>query len=168
MVRELAASLLWLWAAGCSLILDFSDNAIPKDAAPDAPYTQAECDYKEPNDTLATAASITPADTGPAAICARNPEDRDFYKFTVPAGTTRVELRVSMTYRPSGDLDVRLYDANGALLAQSNNFSNDEIIVCPAPSPACPSLPPGDYVFEVFPGIPGAVNDYIFALTLTP
>jgi pre-peptidase len=168
MVRELAASLLWLPAAGCSLILDFSDNAIPKDAAPDAPYTQAECDYKEPNDTVTTAAVITPADTGPAAICAGNPEDHDFYKFTVPAGTTKVELRISTTYRPGGDLDLRLYGSTGLLIAQSNNFSNDEIIVCPAPSLACPSLPQGDYVFEVFPGVPGAINAYTFTFAFTP
>jgi hypothetical protein len=166
MVRELAASLLWLWAAGCSLILDFSDKAIPKDAAPDAPYTQAECDYKEPNDTAAAAAVITPADTGPAAICAGNPEDHDFYKFTVPAGITKVELRISTTYRPGGDLDLRLYGSTGMLIAQSNNFSNDELIVCSAPSPMCPPLAAGDYVFEVFPGVPGAVNDYTFALAL--
>jgi hypothetical protein len=158
--------------AGCSLILDFSDQAIPRDAHVDAPYTQAECDYKEPNDTLATAAMITPADTGPAAICAGSGvgsgEDHDFYKFTVPAGTTKVELRVSSTYRPGGDLDLRLYDATGSLVSQSNNFSNNEIIVCPAPSPACPALTKGDYVFEVFPAVAGAVNAYTIALTLTP
>ena len=33
MVRECVASLLLLPAASCSLVLDFSDNAIPKDAA---------------------------------------------------------------------------------------------------------------------------------------
>lgn len=168
MLRELVASLVWLPAAGCSLILDFSDQAIPKDAAPDAPYTQAECDYKEPNNTPATAALITPADTGPAAICAGDPEDHDFFKFTVSATTTNVEIRISTTYRTGGDLDLRLYDPAGALLSQSNNFSNDEIIVCPAPSPACPSLPRGDYVFEVFPALPGAVNNYTFTLALTP
>lgn len=168
MVREFVVSVLWLPAAGCSLILDFSDKAIPRDAPPDAPYTQAECDYKEPNDTAATAAAITPADTGPAAICPGNVEDHDFYKFKVSATTTKVEIRISTTYRPGGDLDLRLYDSTGLLVSQSNNFSNDEIIVCPAPSPACPSLLKGDYVFEVFPAITGAVNNYTFALALTP
>jgi hypothetical protein len=169
MVREFVASSLLLPAAGCSLILDFSDQAIPGDAGPDAPYTQAECDYKEPNDTADTAVAITPGDTGPAAICAGTVEDLDFYSFTVPAMTTKVEIRISTTYRPGGDLDLRLYDETGLmLLARSNNVSNDEIIVCPAPSPACPALAAGDYVLEVLPATPGAVNNYTFALALTP
>ena len=42
MVREWLLLLLPL--GGCSLILDFSDKAIPKDASADAPYTQVECD----------------------------------------------------------------------------------------------------------------------------
>jgi hypothetical protein len=167
MVRELVASLL-LPATGCSLILDFSDKALPKDANPDAPYTQAECDYKEPNDTAATAAAITPADTGPAAICAATPEDHDFYKFTVPAGTTKVELRISTTYRPGGDLELRLYDRTGTMmLSQSTSFSNDEVITCPSTLSMCPMLAADDYVFEVFPAT-GSVNSYTIALTLTP
>jgi hypothetical protein len=160
---------LLLPAAGCSWLLDFSDKAILRDAQTDAPYTQAECDYKEPNDSAATAAVITAADTGPAAICAGDAEDHDFYKFTVPAGTTKVELRVDYTYRMTGDIDLRLFDKTGAtVLAQSNEFSNQELIVCPGAAPACPALGAGDYVFEVFPAIPGAVNDYTFALTFTP
>src|SRR3954453_17983292 len=109
MVRECAASLLLLPVAGCSYLLDFSDQAIPKDAAPDAPYVQAECDYKEPDDSAATAAPITPADTGPAAICAaagsQGSEDHDFYRFTVPAQAARVEVKITYRYRPTGDLD---------------------------------------------------------------
>src|SRR6185437_15092429 len=44
---------------GCSLVLDFSDKAIPKDAMTDAPYTADECAYKEPNDSFDTATSVT-------------------------------------------------------------------------------------------------------------
>ena len=168
MVRELVASLLLLAATGCSLILDFSDNALPKNTTPDAPYTQAECDYKEPNDTAATAAAITPADTGPAAICAGATEDHDFYRFTVPAGTTMVEIKISTTYRPGGDLDLRLYDKTGTMmLSQSTSFSDDEVITCPSTLSMCPMLAADDYVFEVFPA-GGSVNSYTIALTLTP
>ncbi len=168
MVRECVASLLLLPAASCSLILDFSDNAIPNDAQIDGPYTAAECAYKEPNDSASTAATVTPADTGPAAICAGSVEDRDFYKLTVPAGTTKVELRVSYTFRVGGDIDLRLYDQAGtSLLSQSNNFGNEERIVCPGTSPACPTLAANDYVFEVLPA-QGAVNSYTFAVALTP
>lgn len=170
MVRECVAALLALPAVSCSWILDFSDSAIPKDAQVDAPYTQAECDYKEPNDTVATAAVITPADTGPAAICAGDVEDHDFYKFTVPAGTTKVAIRISTIYRPTGDLDLRLYDKTGTMtLSQSHNFSDDEVIICPDSSfpPKCGTLPANDYVFEVFP-VPPSVNSYTIALALTP
>ena len=168
MVRECVASLLLLPAASCSLVLDFSDNAIPKDAASDAPYTAAECEYKEPNDSPATAASIAPSDTGPAAICAGTVEDHDYYKLTVPAGTTKVELRISYTFRTGGDIDLRLYDNAGTTeLTQSSNFGNEERIVCPGTSPACPMLAADDYVFEVFP-VPGSVNSYTLAIALTP
>lgn len=166
MVRECAASLLLLPAAGCSLILDFSDEAIPKDAGPDAPYTAAECAYGEPNDRPEDAMVITSSDTGPAAICAGDVEDHDFYKLTVPAMTTRVEIRIDTTFRPTGDLELRLYHPTGT--TQSAGFGDEEKIVCPGPGlpTACPTLPAGDYVFEVFPAM-ASVNRYTFALTLT-
>ncbi len=168
MVREWLPTLVMLLPlTGCSLILDFSDGAIPKDAAIDAPYTQAECDYKEPNDSAATAAMITTADTGPAAICAGPTEDHDFYKFTVPAMTTTVTVKISFMNRPGGDLDLRLFDKTGvSLLAQSRGFGNDETITCPGTSPDCSALAADDYVFEVFPAVTGAVNDYTIALTM--
>jgi hypothetical protein len=169
MIRGLVASFVWLPAASCSWILDFSDGAIAKDVPIDAPYSEAECDFKEPNDTAATAAAVAPADTGPAAICPGEAEDHDFYRFTVPAGTTLVEITVKSTYRPTGDLDLRLFDRTGTLvLAQSHEFSDQERITCPGSSPSCPALAADDYLFEVFPGIPGSVNDYSFALTLSP
>ncbi|HET7501549.1 MAG TPA: PPC domain-containing protein, partial [Kofleriaceae bacterium] len=165
MVRGFVACFVWLPAAGCSWILDFSDGAIPGDAPIDAPYTQAECDFKEPNDTAATAAAVSPVDTGPAAVCAGETEDHDFYRFTVPAGTTLVEITIKATYRPTGDLDLRLFDKTGTMvLAQSHEFTDQERITCPGSSPSCAALAPDDYLFEVFPGIPGSVNDYSFAI----
>ena len=155
-------------ASGCSLVLDFSNSAIPIDAQIDAPYTQEQCDYKEPNETFDTAQVVTSADTGPAAICGGEVEDHDFYKFTVPAGTTKVVVKVSFTNRPSGDLDLRLHNATGAMIAASRGFGNEETITCPAASPNCPMLAEGDYIFEVFPAIAGAVNTYDFSVTLTP
>jgi hypothetical protein len=169
MVRELVAALLVLLAGGCSLLLDFSDQAIPKDAALDGPFDAAECAYKEPDDTALAAAMIAPSDTGPAAICPGAVEDHDFYRFTVPAATARVEIRVDAVFRPGGDLDLRLYDGAGAtVLAESLGFSDEERITCPGSVPACPALAAGDYVFEVFPAVTGAVNRYTFALAITP
>src|SRR3954463_1533575 len=110
MVRAGLIALGVVGASGCSLLLDFSPGAIPKDAAPDAPYSQDECDYKEPNDTPAQAAVFTRTDTGPAAICAGDPADVDYYRFTVPTGTTRVSVRVAFTSGPTTDLDLRITD----------------------------------------------------------
>lgn len=168
MVREcVRLVLLASLCPGCSLILDFSDSAAPRDAMADSPYTQAECDYKEPNDTLQTAAMVTAADTGPAAICkpdAGNPEDHDFYKFSVPGGMP-VTVAIQFINRAGGDLDMKLYDGTGAMISQSRGFGDGEMIVCPGSSPSCASLVAGDYTFEVFPAVVGSVNSYTFSLT---
>lgn len=152
---------------GCSLVLDFSDSAIPVDAAPDAPFTQAQCDYLEPNNSVAEAVVITPAETGTAAICPGDVEDHDFYKFTVPAGTTSVAVSILFTSRPTGDLDLKLLDPAGTMLAQSRGFVDNETITCPSASPSCPTLAEGEYVIEVFPALLGAVNSYSLSLALT-
>src|SRR5450432_2080056 len=167
MVRESLVLVLAALAPGCSLILDFSDTAGVHDASLDGPYTQAECSYKEPNDTLDTAAVIDPtADMGPAAICkVPTGEDDDYYKFTVASGITKVTI--TLTDAPGGgDLDLKLYDSTGQVIGQSRNFSDTETLICPAVSPACPSLAAGDYVFEVLPGSPVNLNNYTFSVTL--
>lgn len=168
MIRECVAAWLAIPAAGCSLILDFSDQAVPRDAGPDAPYSAEECAYKEPNESVAGAAAIAPGDAGPAAICAGAVEDHDYYRFTVPPGTTRVELRVDSVFRQGGDLDLKLYDPNASVLSESHTFTNQERITCPGNVPSCVALTAGDYVFEVFPATIGAVNRYTFALVFTP
>ncbi len=167
-LRGLAAVVALAPAAGCSLILDFSESQIPIDAQPDAPYTEEQCGYLEPNNTFAEAMPITTSDVGPAAICASDPEDRDFYKFTVPAATASVTVRIAFMNRPSGDLDLKILDSSGAMVAQSRGFLDGETLVCPALSPRCDALAPGDYVFEVFPALGGAVNSYDISLMITP
>lgn len=159
--------LLGVLCPGCSLVLDFSESAIPVDATPDSPFTQAECDYLEPNNSIAEAAMLAPTDVGPAAICPGSVEDRDFYKFAVPAGATRVTVRITFMSSSTGDLELRLTDATGAtLLGTSRGFGNEEVLVCPGQSPMCPMLAEGEYVFEVFPAIAGSVNRYDIALTI--
>ena len=168
MVRDrLLIATLLVTAPGCSFILDFSDQAGVHDASLDGPYTQPECDYKEPNDSLDTAAVIDPAvDMGPAAICKSTAgEDDDYYKFTLPAGTTKLTLKL-IDAPGGGDLDLKLYDATGQVVGQSRNFSDSETLICPAVSPACPSLSAGDYTFEVLPGSPVNLDNYTFSVTL--
>jgi hypothetical protein len=169
MVRECLIGLVLAQLAGCSLILDFSESAIPIDAQIDAPYTDDECAFMEPNDSADTAMTLTPDVTGPAAICAGASEDHDFYKFTVPPATASVQITISFTNRPTGDLDLRLLDKTGATkLAESRGFGDNETITCPATSPPCAMLAADDYVFEVLPGLTGSVNNYTIALTITP
>lgn len=168
MLRVSALAVVIVGSTGCSLVLNFSNKEIPKDAAIDGPFTADECSYKEPNDSIATAAVITATDTGPAAICPPTPgaDDVDWYRFTVPPGTTKVSIAIHFTSRPGGDLDLELDDTSMNRLAQSRGFGDSETIVCPAASPPCATLVPGDYAFEVFPGTSGNVNDYTLALQL--
>jgi hypothetical protein len=165
MVRECVALSVVALTPACSLILDFDEGA-PSDASIDSPYTQAECEFKEPNDSVATAAMLDPSETGPAAICPAmggNPEDADYYKVTTSSAT--VTVAIQFTNRALGDLDIKLYDTNGAMLSQSRGFGNGEMIVCPGASPSCPTLAPGDYVLHVFPAVPGSTNSYTIAIT---
>ena len=166
--RAVLAALSVVTSTGCSLILNFDSSQIPIDAMLDAPFTQPECDYKEPNDTIGAAAPFTMADVGPAAICPiSGGEDHDFYKFTLPAAST-VTIKIDFINRPSGDLDLRLFDAaTSTLQAQSRGFGNQELITCPGASPSCAQLAAGDYVFEVFPASAGAVNNYTPSLAIT-
>ncbi len=156
-------------SSGCSFILDFSDSEIPRDAGADARFTQDECDYKEPNNSIAEAALFATTDVGPAAICAsEGTEDHDFYKLTVPSGTASVSVKITFS-NAGGDLDLRLHDATGqTLLSQSREFGDEELITCPGTVPSCPMLTEGDYVFEVFPAKTGVMNSYTPALTITP
>ena len=171
MVRALLVLFLY-GSAGCSLILDFSDDAIPKDATADSPFSEAECEFKEPNDNAAEAQPFAASDVGPAAICERiaGVQDKDFYRFTVPAGTTTVTVRITFVTSATGDLDLRLYDSTGAnVLGSSFGFQNEEQIVCPGAAPLCNGnmpLPEGDYLFEVYSPVNGGVNRYDIALTL--
>lgn len=164
MFREYAAAaLIATLCPACSLILDF-DEPPPADAMIDGPYTKTECDFKEPNNSLDTAADVTSADTGPAAICAGTDEDHDFYRFT--ASSLPTTIMIAFTQRDGGDLDLRLWDAAGTMVAQSREFGATEMLTCPGASPACPKLTAGSsWVFEVFPGKAGAANSYTFSVS---
>jgi hypothetical protein len=168
MVRECVALAIVALTPACSLILNFDEQTVA-DASIDAPYTQPQCDYKEPNNAVTEPATVDPAaDMGPAAICAPamgGTEDADFYKFTVASAT--VTVAIQFTNRPGGDLDIKLYKASdSSTVAQSRGFGDGEMIVCPGASPSCPTLTVGeDYVLEVFPAVSGSVNSYTFTIT---
>ncbi|HTR51511.1 MAG TPA: hypothetical protein VMJ10_12435 [Kofleriaceae bacterium] len=170
MARESGLALLALACLpGCSLILNFSDSEIPKDAPIDGPFTAAECSYDTPNGTFDTAAMITPGvDTGPAAVCAPpdgQTEDDHYYKFAVPGTAASVTVSI-MFVNAIGDLDLKLFDSTATMIAGSFGFGDGETIVCPATSPSCPLLAAGTYVFEVLPATPDQENNYTFSVTV--
>ena len=171
MDRECAAALAVCLASsllgGCSLILDFSGDSKPPI---DAPFNDAECAFKEPNDTLATATTLELTDIGPAAICSQTAgvDDHDFYRITVPANSS-FSATIAFINSATGDLDLKLTDAQGTSLASSRGFDNDEQIVCPGASPPCAGpLAEGDYILEVFAANPGMANRYDITLSVTP
>ncbi|HEX4449987.1 MAG TPA: hypothetical protein VH143_03900 [Kofleriaceae bacterium] len=175
MPRASLYSLAAVALSGCSLILDFSDSQIPKDAAPpDAFYTQAECSYDEPNDTFDTAASITTADMGPAAICPNGDatQDVDYYRFQVTTMATSgvAQVTITLTYQdrgPSSALDLALFDSTDSLIASENDSLTTKTITCPSSDGiACPMLGSASYAFEVSPATPGNINDYTFSLAI--
>jgi hypothetical protein len=121
-------------APGCSFLLDF-DGTIT-DAAPPPP----DASRYEPNDTFAEATAIECGKSyGPVAIDPAG--DRDLYTFTLdaPRGVA-VDLLFAQA---DGDLDVVLWTAAGAQLADSAGDDDNERIVHAEP------LAAGDYVVEV-------------------
>jgi len=142
--------------AGCSFVLDW-------DVKPDAGLDPVACAFKEPNDSFAAAQLLTPGETGPAAICVGG--DLDFYRFNVPADPLTVTI--SVTFDSAQDLDLNLYDSVGTLVSSGVTFGlPEERITCPGPSPSCPQLTTGDYVFEVLGGSAVVKNLYSISLTV--
>lgn len=123
--------------AGCSLLLDF-------DGAPDV-FPPDECRAGEPNDSRETAAPLLPGEVVAAALCR---PDVDYYAIDIPAGrlSTRIDLRFVQS-GADGNLDLRLFDADGRTRASSLSTDSDEQIRCP--SNTCEDLEVGTYVLEV-------------------
>lgn len=147
--------------SGCSVVLDWDQRI---DAGPDP----AACGFKEPNDTIDAAMPLAITETGPAAICV--PNDRDFYRFTVPAELQNVRISADFSLAMSQDIDMRLYDpANAnAVLSEGLSFVTPETVLCPGNMPTCPQLVAGDYILEVFGASPTVFNTYTLAITITP
>lgn len=102
-------------------------------------------DALEPNNTLATAAVVTlPLDIG--ALIA-DPNDVDYYAFTIPTTST---ISVSLGNLPA-DYDLRLLNASGTLLANSQNAGTASEYITYSSAPA------GTYVVQVY-GWGGANN----------
>lgn len=139
-------------AAGCSLLLDFSEPDLPT-------FPAAECAFGEPNDLSEQA---TPLPTEPVAAALCRPEvdvpDVDFYALIVPAGQLITQLSLRFTQKGlQGNLDLYLHDAAGRELGRATSPDDDELLACP--SAACGSLLPGAYLVEVRESITSLVGN---------
>ncbi|MGB0413415.1 MAG: PPC domain-containing protein [Coraliomargarita sp.] len=116
--------------------------------------TYTEDNYEE-NDSLATAFDLTGYERRFLSKLDGTgiQNDEDWYRIRAEADT--VELRASVFFNHvEGDIDLGLYDAQGALIARSITTDNNEIIEYPNP-------PAGDYFVRVYFGNAG--NEYDFS-----
>ncbi|MBN2359435.1 MAG: PPC domain-containing protein [Deltaproteobacteria bacterium] len=112
-------------------------------------------DALEENDTIATAAALTPGQVA-AQIC---PNDDDYYSFNLNVGDT-VSAQISFT-AANGDLDLQLLDPSGQVVdssttATGNTETVDHVAVIA-----------GRFALRVY-GYRGATNSYQLQLTVTP
>lgn len=115
-------------------------------------------DILEPNNTLATAAPISPAVIYNASIAIST--DIDHYSFSIVAGAS---INVSLTNLPF-DYDLKLFNAAGVVVAVSTNggTTNESI--------SFPNAAAGTYTIQVagYNGAFSAANCYRLSVTLTP
>jgi len=155
-----------LLSGGCTLILDFDDPPAPPDAmVPDA-IPDTACMFGEDNDSRTRAYALTPVTGQVAGIC--DAGDHDYYSLQVATGQALTFEIVFDQQGARGDLDLRLLDVNGQLVAQSISADRDEKIVCPGEGPHCGPLVAGNYFVEVYGYSDTTTNAYTIDYTLTP
>jgi hypothetical protein len=163
--RLLLASALFL-IGGCSLVLDFDDPPAPPDSMQADAIPASACDFGEDNQTRQMAHPLTPVSGELGGICELG--DHDFYSIDVAEGQVMVfEILFGQT-GSRGDLDVRLYDVAGTIVARSASTDDDERLECPGASPPCGTLAAGPYFLEVYGFEDAMLNGYTVELTLTP
>lgn len=112
-------------------------------------------DANEPNDTRATATPLSRAASG--QICAG---DRDVFRISGARSGAEVAVVLDGFVSRDGDLDLRLLDGDGRILASSAGVSNSESISYCAPN--------ADPLYaEVF-GFLSAANPYNLSVSITP
>jgi len=168
-----ALALCWLlvtMSAGCSLLLDFSEKA---DAGPggDADVVDAgpigdggdPCNAFEPNDTLSAAVGIEPGTYEPLAICPVG--DHDYFSFEIGDNQDVVVEAFFSNEGGAGDLEMRLYNSSGEVVARSESFSDNERIE--RSLAASNQLLAGTYLIEMYGFHDTTENEYSLVLTVT-
>ncbi|MBN2359024.1 MAG: PPC domain-containing protein, partial [Deltaproteobacteria bacterium] len=111
-------------------------------------------DSKEQNDNLSAAVWIAEGHTGALQIC---PDDEDWYYTYLYAGET---LTVDLLFsHAAGDLDLKIYNAAGTVVARSTGVTDNEQAVATAAGA-------GNYYVQVY-GYDGAQNGYAIDVAIT-
>ncbi len=128
--------------------------------------TSNVCTAYEPNETLATAPTIT-AGTYQLSICTGG--DKDFFRFAVTDGIAgAVDIQIDFdNNKGAGDLELRLYDSTGMLIDQSMGFGDVESITRDGLTGGEP-LAIGEYVLEVYGFNAAVTSDYQLTLAIDP
>lgn len=148
---------------GCSLVLDFDDPPAPPDAMVADAIPAAACEFGEPNDSRPMAFPLDEVSGQSAGICTEG--DRDFYSIAVDDGAEVTIEILFMQDGARGDLDLRLLDVDGNIMARSLSTDADERIVCPGTSPTCDQLVAGNYFIEVFGFADSTLNGYTLSFS---
>ena len=150
---------------GCTLVLDFDDPPAPPDAMQADAIPAAACDFGEENDSRPMAFALDQISDQSAGICDEG--DRDFYSIYVD---DQAELTFEILFMQDGargDLDMRLLDVDGNIVARSLSTDADERLVCPGTMPPCPQLDGGPYFIEVFGFADSTLNGYTINFSTT-
>lgn len=119
-----------------------------------ATTTSCTDDTKEQNDSQSAAVWISEGPTGGLQIC---PADEDWYYTYLYSGET-LTVDVLFTHA-SGDLDLKIYDAAGAVVGRSTGVTDNEQASATATSA-------GSYYIQVY-GYGNAANAYAVDVTIT-
>lgn len=122
----------------------------------DIPGTTVVTEAPEPNNTLNTAALITPGALATGTIIAATPPEGDWYLFSVSAPTTVVAMTANGATAPITDTTVRILNQAGTALATGSTggaSSHGRVIY------TCPVA--GIYFVEVAGGTISAGGDYV-------
>jgi hypothetical protein len=111
-----------------------------------------------PNDTLAAAADLGQVygESRWEGLTVHSPTDRDWFIFQTLGASTDVHYAELRSNRLAGDLDLRLYDAQGHILRRAATAADTERI-------SLQGLAAGTYYVEIW-GDAGARNDYDLAI----
>ncbi|MDB9460565.1 PPC domain-containing protein, partial [Dolichospermum circinale CS-545/17] len=115
-------------------------------------------DQFEPNNTQSAAASLGSVSQSWSNLTINSSTDEDWFKITLLAtGTSSNYVKINFP-GSSGDIDLKLYQADGTYITGSTGTGNEELI-------SLAGLAAGNYFVQVY-GYNGATNTYSLQTSL--